>query len=229
MQLRRMNSHAAGPSLSTLLDPANDVAYKMIGGAYRVLGAEVLGHFVPRALDEDRFGIYVREAGVAWLCRELAPTLTDYGVGELPHRMARAVAAHHDVHAIVERAVSEARGTGAYLDLLARQAPRHGPSEERLAELQFQSEARSGLDHGTRQLLEGPLDELMARAPEGADKVLRATAAELVAVLNVEYSLETRAEDYVVDDLSRSVPCYLVMEPHLPEHLASEIRRALLG
>ena len=34
----------AGPEIGILLDPANDVAYKMIGGAFGVLGAEVLGH-----------------------------------------------------------------------------------------------------------------------------------------------------------------------------------------
>jgi hypothetical protein len=40
---------SAGPDVSVLLDPANDVAYTMIGGAYGVLGAEVLGYYVPRA------------------------------------------------------------------------------------------------------------------------------------------------------------------------------------
>jgi len=47
----------------------------MIGGAHGILGAEVLGHYVPRALDEQRWGIYVREAGAAWLCSQLAPQI----------------------------------------------------------------------------------------------------------------------------------------------------------
>ena len=46
----------AGPGIGILLD-RNEVAYKMIGGAYGILGAEVLGHYVPRALDEQRWGI----------------------------------------------------------------------------------------------------------------------------------------------------------------------------
>jgi hypothetical protein len=229
LDLRSANASPDGPDIGTLQNPANDVAYKMIGGAYGVLGAEVLGQFVPRVLDQNRWGIYVREAGVAWLCWELGPHLATARLGELPLRMARSIAAHHYVHSAVEAAVSEARGEGAYHELLVSQAPRHGNSEELLAELHFRVEALSGLDRGARKALEGPLGGLMARAPEGRDMALPIDLAKVVETLNAEASLALTAADSDFTDAGDVAPTYLVIEPHLPEQLASSIRRALLG
>jgi hypothetical protein len=218
-----------GPDTSTLLDRANDVAYKMIGGAYGVLGAEVLGHFVPRVLDETRWGIYVREAGVAWLCRELAPDLTSDSGGELTRRMARCVAAHHYVHCAVEAAVLRTHGEATYLDMLVKQSPRHGVSEERLGEMRFRLEALARLDQATRRLLETPLDALMARTPEGNARTTADDVAAVIALVNTELSVEIPFAGTDLENAEDSVPTYLVMEPHLPEPLASSIRQALLS
>jgi hypothetical protein len=228
LRFDRTAEDSEGPDLGTLQDPANDVAYKMIGGAYGVLGAEVLGHFVPRGLGEERWGIYVREAGIAWLTRELGPHLRESTLPELPRRMARAVAAHHQVHCVVEAAVTRAHGKAAYLDLLVKQSPRHGALEERLAELRFRSEALTSLDHENRQLIEGPLASLMSRTPEGRDPSSPADIGVVIKQVHDEYVLMT-APDSVFLERSDEVPCYLVIEPHLPERLASSIRRALLG
>jgi hypothetical protein len=228
LDVRRTGGGPEGPDIATLQDPANDVAYKMIGGAYDVLGAEVLGQFVPRVLDAKRWGIYVREAGVAWLCRELGPHLSAASLGELPLRMARCVAAHHYVHAAVEAAVTQADGKTTYLDLLVKQSPRHDAWEERVAELRFWFEALSRLDDATRRLFEGPLSALMARTPEGRATTSRADISMLVEKLNDALSVAMTATDSDFTDHVHLVPCYLVIEPHLPEPLASSIRRALL-
>jgi hypothetical protein len=221
--------NSVGPDLGTLEDPANDVAYKMIGGAYGVLGAEVLGHFMPRALGEERWGIYVREAGIAWLSRELGSHVSSSALGELPLRMAQAVAAHHYVHKAVEGTVTRAHGKAAYLDLLVNQSPRHGGLEERLAELRFQSKALSGLDHEKRQRMRGPLASLMSRTPEGTDPISPADIDVAVEHLNNEYAVKMTAADSDFGGPGHTVPCHLVLEPHLPDRLASSIRRALLG
>ena len=65
LNLRGTSGNTEGVDIEVFIDPANDVAYRMIGGAYGVLGAEVLGHFVLQALDADRWGIFIREAGIA--------------------------------------------------------------------------------------------------------------------------------------------------------------------
>ena len=92
-----------------------------------MLGAEVLGHFVPQALDADRWGIYIREAGIAWLCSRLAPSLVqDPGLSSgLALRLAGGVAAHHLTHHIVEEAITESRGRDQYLQILTPNMPRH--------------------------------------------------------------------------------------------------------
>jgi hypothetical protein len=229
LALSRALPGPGGPDLTTLQNPANEVAFKMIGGAYGVLGAEVLGHFVPHVLDEERWGIYVREAGVAWLCRELAPNIEGGAVGELPLRMARCVAAHHYVHGAVEAAVTRTHGKSFYLDLVVRQSPRHGSTEERLAELCFRSEALSDLDRGMRARLEGPLRALMARTVEGREATDAADLPTVVQQLNTEYSSGMTAADLDFGESGNLMPCFLVFEPHLPEQLASSIRRVLLG
>ena len=229
MDLSRAPTGARGPDIATLEDPANDVAYKMIGGAYGVLGAEVLGHFVPRVLDEKRWGIYVRDAGVAWLCRELAPSVPANRLGELPQRLARAVAAHHYVHCAVEAAVIGAHGEAYYRDLLVKQSPRHGEQEERLAEMSFRAQALSGLALQTRRLWEDPVTALMARTPEGTSSTSSTAIAEIVERLNREFSLGMTAADVDFGKPGTLVPCFLVMEPHLPEPLASAIQQGLLG
>jgi hypothetical protein len=201
----------------------------MIGGAYGVLGAEVLGHFVPRALGEDRWGIYVREAGIAWLSRELGSHVSASALGVLPLRMARSVAAHHYVHKAVEGAVTRAHGKAAYLELLVNQSPRHGGLEERLAEMRFRSEALSSLDHEKRQRIGGPLASLMSRTPEGKDPRAPADIDVAVEQLNNEYAVKMTAADSDFVGPGHTVPCYLVLEPHLPDRLASSIRRVLLG
>jgi hypothetical protein len=228
LQLDRTGASADGPDLATLQDPANDVAYKMIGGAYGVLGAEVLGQLVPRVLDEARWGIYIREAGIAWLCRELAAHLDAAALSELPRAMARSVAAHHYVHCAVEIAMTQTHGADAYLDLLAKQSPRHGGLEERLAETRFRSEALSSLDHENRQLVEGPLASLMSRTPEGRDSRSRGNIDVVVEQLNNEYALKMTAADSEFLGPGCEVPCYLVIEPHLPNRLALSIRQALI-
>jgi hypothetical protein len=229
LRLDRSGAAANGPDLATLQDPANEVAFKMIGGAYGVLGAEVLGQFVPRAVDEQRFGVYVREAAVAWLCRELAPHIKGDSVSALPFRMARCVAAHHFVHYVVEAAVTQAHGEAAYLDLVVRHSPRHLDLEECLAEQRFLSEALSDLDLGTSQLLQGPLSVLMARAPEATDPASPANADDLLELLNTELLLGMTAADSDFHRRENSVPTFLVIEPHLPDPLAYSIRRALVG
>jgi hypothetical protein len=229
LNLSRTSSGGEGPDLATLQDAANDVAYKMIGGAYGVLGAEVLGQFVPRVLDEERWGIYVREAGIAWLCRELGAFLGAVALGELPYTMARSVAAHHHVHCAVEVAVTRAHGEVAYLDLLAKQSPRHGSLEEGLAELRFRWEALLSLDQENRQRLDGPLASIMLRTPEGRESTSWAELDMVVEQLNDERSVRMTAADSDLFVPGREVPCYLVVEPHLPDRLASSIRRALLG
>jgi hypothetical protein len=219
---------AAGPDLATLEEPANDVAYKMIGGAYGVLGAEVLGQFVPRVVDPKRWGVYVREAGVAWLCRELGPHL-DASIPGLPIRMARCVAAHHYVHCAIEAAVTQAHGEAEYLDLILKQSPRHGDLEEHLAEQRFRLQALSGVDRGVSQGFDGRLADLMARTPEGRETASLADAALLVELVNDKYSLGMTAADSDFNGAGQAVPCFLVIEPHLPEPLASSIRQALLA
>jgi hypothetical protein len=218
-----------GPDIETLRNPANDVAYKMIGGAYGVLGAEVLGYYVPQSASQKRWGIYVREAGVAWLCRELGPHVKVTSVGGLPQRMARSITAHHNVHRVVEARFVTAHGEVAYLELLVNKSPRHSAIEEHLAELGFQLEATSGLDYQSRQQLVAPLHALMARAPEGKDPTDVADVALLVGRLNAEMSIGMTVADLDLTHSDLEMPCYLVLEPHLPQPLASAIRQALLG
>lgn len=217
-----------GPDIRTLQEPANDVAYKMIGGAYGVLGAEVLGHFVPRALDQQRWGVYVREAGVAWLCHELGPHFAAASFGQLPLRMARCVAAHHYVHCAVEDVVTQAHGKAHYLDLLVKESPRQNAWEERLADLRFRLEALTGLDPETRQVLEGPLSALLDRTPEGRATTSVTDIASVVEKLNAALSVRMTGADSNFSGTRQSAPYYLVIEPHLREPLASSLRRALL-
>jgi hypothetical protein len=221
----------AGPDIRILIDPANDVAYKMIGGAYGVLGAEVLGQYIPRALDPQRWGIYVREAGVAWLCSLVAtqtyryPKLQD----DLPSRLARGVAAHHYVHLAVEVAVTATRGHTSYLDLLAEHAPRHEPSEEILAELLFRSEVVLGLEPETRRATEAAVDGVMRQTPEARSPHAGHEETTVVDLVNAGLSLNMTLADFRFRDADRPVPQYLVLEPHLPDLVASAIRKSLLG
>jgi hypothetical protein len=222
---------SAGPDIGVLLDPANDVAYKMIGGAYGVLGAEVLGYYVPRGLDPQRWGIYVREAGVAWLCSRVAPQVDGHPelAGELPTRLARGIATHHYVHLVVEAAVTESRGNASYLGVLVDYAPRHEPHDEILGELLFRLEVPSGLAPETRRAMETSIDTVLRQAP---DKSSLSAGTEIPAVVdhvNSVLSLNMSAGDFEFRKAAAPVPQYLVLEPHLPQPVASSIRKALLG
>ena len=221
----------AGPDTSILLDPANDVAYKMIGGAYGVLGAEVLGHCVPRVLDGTRWGIYVREAGVAWLCSQLAPQIRRHPQlqGELSLRVARGIAAHHYVHLVVEAAITEAHGKASYLELLVHHAPRHHPSEEALAEVLLRSEIAVDLDAETQDAIEAALDQVMRQTPEARNSTGENAITSLVDLVNGDLSSKVTVGEFQFRNADRPVPQYLVLEPHLPEPVATSIRQALLG
>jgi hypothetical protein len=227
----RQASGRAGPDISILLDPANDVAYKMIGGAYGVLGAEVLGQYVPRALDEQRWGIYVREAGVAWLCSQIAPHIDRHPKvrNELPPRLARGIAAHHYVHLAVEAAVTEDRGTARYLDLLVDRAPRHGPFEEILGELLFRSEVLLDVETEARGEMEAAVDAVIRKTPEGRGPDADRGMSAVVDLVNAGLLLTMSLAEFQLRNANQPVPQYLVLEPHLPDPVASAIRKALLG
>jgi len=221
----------AGPDVSVLLDPANDVAYRMIGGAYSVLGAEVLGYYVPRALDPQRWGIYVREAAVAWLCSRLAPQVEGHPAlaRELPTRLARGIATHHYVHLVVEAAVTESRGNTSYLGVLVEYAPRHEPHEEILGELLFRLEVLRGLAPKTRSAMEKAIDTVLRQAPDPSGLSDGNEIPAVVDHLNSGLSLNMSPGDFEFRKATEPVPQYLVLEPHLPEPVASSIRKALLS
>jgi hypothetical protein len=206
---------------ATFLDPANAVAFKMIGGAFGVLGAEVLGHYVPVALDNDRWGVYIREAGVAWLCNQLLDSASwdDLARPELLIvELARAVATHHLVHQVVERAYAATHGGDAYLALLLANAPRHPPTEESLADTLMKAALVEVVGDGPILMLDN------AYTSNAGDRRYRASPSELVADLSASLDLPLDVGAFA---LPPDCPQYLVMEPHLPEQTATLIRSAL--
>jgi hypothetical protein len=210
--LRPPGPPAAGQDSSVFFDPANAVAYRMIGGAYGVLGVEVLGYYVPRALDPERWGIYVREAGVAWLGSQCG-TLMDLEDGrqrDVVVGLSSSIAAHHRVHFAVEQAVTDAHGRDAYLRILRAHSPRHPPAEEALADAMFRAEMPPELGEFMSPSLDGEIVDLVAAVDE-----------------DLHLTLDRAALDPLYQ--GSGVPHYLVLEPHLPEATGRQVREALLA
>jgi hypothetical protein len=74
-----------------------------------------------------------------------------------------------------------------------------------------------------------PLASLMSRTPEGKDPIFPADINVALEHLNNEYAVKMTTANSDFGGPGHTVPCYLVLEPHLPDRLASSIRRALLG
>jgi hypothetical protein len=168
---------------------------------------------------------------VAWLCSQVVAQIDAHPElqGQLPSRVARGIAAHHYVHLAVEAAVTETRGAACYLDFLAEHAPRHEPSEELLAELLFRTEVMRGLDTKTGGAMEAAIDGVMRQAPEARNSNAGKATTTVVDLVNAGLSLEMPLAGFQFRDSNRSLPEYLVLEPHLPDPLATSIREALLG
>ena len=228
MNLWASSGSTEAVDVEVFLDSANDVAYKMIGGAYGVLGAEVLGHFVPRILDSGRWGVYVREAGIAWLCSKLAPRLTRDPrlLNGLALRLARGVAQHHMTHHVVEEAFTDSWGRDQYVEILTKNAPRHPATEEKLADALLRAEIISGLVEPSQGLVDSALSELAELPPEGSAP--RRLVAELLAELNRDLRLTMTSAEVNAAMHTLDVPHYLVLEPHLPGTTASAVREKLL-
>jgi hypothetical protein len=203
----------------------------MIGGGYGVLGAEVLGHYVPRALDSDRGGIYVREAGVAWFCSQLTSRVSaDEKLGnQLVVRLARGIVAHHFVRYAVEKEITAGRGAGSYVDTLLTNAPLHPEAEEMLADRLLCSAVVAELIDPSFSLMRGILDDVLAGSPTGKLGPSRRKVSELVAEVNCDLALSMAESAVTLGFDSQDVATYLVLEPHLPERTADLVRGALPG